>query len=106
MLRLLYKNLWGMSRGIEINLFGYRNRLGTTVVVFEALDVVFAQLIAALDFDENQVHPTLIGDPVLGTGGDVNRFTNLHGNVPIVQGHHRIPLDDMPVFATALVALQ
>ncbi len=64
----------------------------------QANNVVFTQVVAALDFNEHQVIHSQIGNAMGGTYRNINGLTNLYNPLIAVQGDPRAPLDDNPVF--------
>src|SRR5579862_2167471 len=85
---------WALSHG-----------LGAAEIVFQADDVVFAEVVAALDFDEGQLLRTGIGHAVGGTDGDVDHLPEAELVVGSVEGHQALTADDHPVFRTLSVLL-
>jgi hypothetical protein len=88
---------------IQNSTFAY---LYSPKVILEALNVVLAEIIPALNFDKHQIFITQILDAMKGTNWDIDGISCLHGNFPIVQCHHRRAFDDVPMLASLLVALE
>jgi len=78
---------------------------GASEVIFEAHDVVFAEVVAALDFDEDESITAGILDAVRGTEGDVNRLAERDDDLSSVECHFGRAANDHPMLGAARVLL-
>ncbi len=77
----------------------FRPHLYSSIVVFQAFNVVFSEVIAPLNFDKNKVVLGVrILDSVGRALGDIHRLTGLEGNLFVVQGNNGLSLNYVPVF--------
>ena len=75
------------------------------VVVGEADDVVFAEIVAELDFDENEGRGAGVVNAVLGFGGDVDDGAGADVDFAVVERDDAFAGDDRPFFAAAVMQL-
>jgi hypothetical protein len=82
-----------------------RSFSGPAEIVFQALDVVFAEVVPALDLDEDNVLRSGVGDAMRLPGTDVDRLAGPERDVAAVEGDHRVPRHHMPVLTPPPVTL-
>ena len=80
-------------------------RLGPPVVVVQADDVVFAEVVAVLDLDEHQGNLARVVDPVRRAGRHIDGVTALHVGAVTVEGDDPGPAHHEPVLRTPCVPL-
>ena len=73
-------------------------RADPSVIVLEPGDVVFAEIVAPLNFDENQIFISRIFNSVRAPDGDVDSPARLDIYDFSVESYSRQSLDDHPVF--------
>jgi hypothetical protein len=76
------------------------------VIVFEPHDVVFAEIVAELNFDERERMICAVAETVNGFGGNVKVFAHLELEFPVAANDRRDAVDNDPVLAAPRVALQ
>jgi hypothetical protein len=81
-------------------------RSGTTEIVLEALDVVFAEVCPLLDLDDDHVLPPDVFDSVDGSLRYVEGVSPPHSNFLPVERDESLSPNDMPVLGTVPVPLQ
>jgi hypothetical protein len=81
-------------------------RLVSFVVVFETHDVVFAEVVAELHFDERERMVRAVAEPVIRFGRDVQVFAFFELKIALAADDIRRALDDDPVFAAPRMTLE
>jgi hypothetical protein len=74
-------------------------------IVFQADNVVFAEIFAGLDFDEDQQVLAGVEDAVGRFLGDIHGLSRIQGDFFALQSNYRPSPDDHPVFGPLLVFL-
>src|ERR1700761_9453974 len=83
-----------------------RNRSRAFIIVFDADDVILAEITAGLDLDQFQQDLAGVFQPVDGTDRDVDRFVLVHGLDGFVDRHPRGAAHHDPVLGAMVVLLQ
>jgi len=81
-------------------------RLGSCIDVVVTDDVVFAEIVPELHFDDDDFALVQVFKAVLGTQWNVNRTTARHGHDFVVNGDCGCAFHNCPMFLAVLVALQ
>src|SRR5262249_32496271 len=79
--------------------------LCSSKVVLEANDIVFAEIVAALHFDEDQIFFAGVLNAVGSADGNVDRLAGTNRDLTTVERDLRRSADDEPVFRTLRVLL-
>jgi len=94
----------GISRFMEAGI--KRGLLGNSFeVIFQTDDVIFAEISALLDFDEDQGLPARIQYPVGGHAGNIYRLSRGEPDFFSFEGDDGFPFHDDPVFVPLLMPL-
>lgn len=78
---------------------------GSSEVVFQTLDVILAEIVAALHLDEHEVGVTGVADPMSTTHRNVERVADEEPARRTVKGHLGLATDDKPVLHSSHMAL-
>src|SRR5262245_27355323 len=78
---------------------------GSLVVVLQPHDVIFPEIVAQLDLDEDQRPRAGIPDAMGRPDGDVDALANVQVAQGAVEGHPRGPRDHRPVLGAPSVRL-
>lgn len=81
-------------------------RSSAAVLVVKPDDVVFAQILAALDFDHHEVNDAGVKKPVVVPGRDVGGLVGVQQGFLVTVLHDGSAADHDPVFAAVVVHLQ
>src|SRR3990172_2769782 len=85
---------------------GKTRRLRPPEVVLQSLDVVFSQIRAGLDLDDDHVHPPDVLDPVDGPPGDIEGMPRLHPDRFPLPGDESLSPHEVPMLGAVPVSLQ
>lgn len=74
-------------------------------IVLETHDVVFAKIVSALHFDEDQILRARVFDAMSGADGNIDRFAMTDGDVLAVESYLCRTGNNVPVFRALRVFL-
>lgn len=75
------------------------------VVVRDSFDIILSKIVPRLDLDEGRLLVSRIPEAMGRPAGDIDGIARPEGNLPIFDGRHRLPADQVPVLRPTSVAL-
>src|SRR5205085_992701 len=83
----------------------YRGLLQSAVIILKPLNIVFTEVCAALDFDEDQRLKSHVLDAMSRAARDIHRAAGIDGDFTAIESHFSRTLYHHPVFGPAFVFL-
>jgi hypothetical protein len=76
------------------------------IIVRKTLDIVFSEIIACLNLNEDQIHGSRVHDAMGCALGNIDGLPGRKGNGLIVQGHNSLTGYDIPMLGPVSVPLK
>ena len=77
-----------------------------SVIVFDSLDIVFAEVVAGLNLDEDQVAAICVAYAMDALSGNINRLPSCYLHIDSVESYNACPRNDEPMLFPVCMSLK